>query len=95
MYGAGFCKRDKFKVGHRGFKVLKKWRQGPGDDLLSHGVVSSARQGLTSVFGMRTGVAPALESPGLYLHLNIEIYYHSNIRNIKENHTILVLILAL
>ena len=34
-----------------------------GGDLLSHTVtraVSSARQGLTSVFGMGTGVAPAL-----------------------------------
>ncbi len=35
----------------------------PGSDLLSHGVapeVSSARKGLTSVFGMGTGVSPSL-----------------------------------
>ena len=38
----------------------------PGDDLLSHTVshaVSSALEGLTSVFGMGTGVAPPLRSP--------------------------------
>ena len=37
-----------------------------GDDLRSHTVahaVSSALEGLTSVFGMGTGVAPPLESP--------------------------------
>ncbi len=38
----------------------------PGNDLLSHpqGAVPSARQGLTSVFGMGTGGSPALWSPG-------------------------------
>ena len=39
----------------------------PGDDLLSHSVaraVPSALEGLTAVFGMGTGVAPPLESPG-------------------------------
>ena len=39
----------------------------PGDDLLSHRVapaVPSALEGLTSVFGMGTGVAPPLGSPG-------------------------------
>src|SRR5690606_3017300 len=38
----------------------------PGDDLLSHtvsGAVSSALEGLTSVFGMATGVSPPLQSP--------------------------------
>ena len=43
----------------RGFKY-------PGDDLLSHPVtraVPSALRGLTSVFGMGTGVTPSLESP--------------------------------
>ena len=38
----------------------------PGDDLLSHPVtqaVPSALRGLTSVFGMGTGVTPSLESP--------------------------------
>ncbi len=39
----------------------------PGDDLLSHKValaVPSALEGLTSVFGMGTGVTPPLRSPG-------------------------------
>ena len=48
----------------------------PGNDLLSHSqaavreyafggyAVPSARQGLTSVFGMGTGGSPALWSPG-------------------------------
>jgi hypothetical protein len=39
----------------------------PGDDLLSHAVahaVPSALEGLTSVFGMGTGVSPPLWSPG-------------------------------
>ena len=39
----------------------------PGDDLLSHPVsraVPSALEGLTSVFGMGTGVSPPLWSPG-------------------------------
>jgi hypothetical protein len=39
----------------------------PGNDLLSHPAaqaVPSARTGLTSVFGMGTGVAPPLKSPG-------------------------------
>src|SRR5258706_8448473 len=39
----------------------------PGDVLLSHEVyleVPSGLKGLTAVFGMGTGVAPSLESPG-------------------------------
>ena len=39
----------------------------PGDDLLSHAVthaVPSALEGLTSVFGMGTGVSPPPLSPG-------------------------------
>ena len=39
----------------------------PGDDLLFHTVTSavpSALEGLTSVFGMGTGVTPPLRSPG-------------------------------
>ena len=39
----------------------------PGNVLLSHKVtlaVPSALEGLTSVFGMGTGVAPPLQSPG-------------------------------
>ena len=44
----------------------------PGNDLLSHGVatvVPSALEDLTSVFGMGTGVAPPLQSPGKPSHL--------------------------
>ena len=40
----------------------------PGDALLSHKValaVPSALEGLTAVFGMGTGVAPPLISPGI------------------------------
>ena len=40
----------------------------PGDALLSHKVslaVPSALEGLTSVFGMGTGVAPPLMPPGI------------------------------
>gem|GEM_PF-2770373 len=43
----------------------------PGNDLLSHSAaraVPSARAGLTAVFGMGTGVAPPLKSPGLIAH---------------------------
>ena len=39
----------------------------PGGDLLSHAVASavpSALEGLTSVFGMGTGVAPPVSLPG-------------------------------
>jgi hypothetical protein len=39
-----------------------------GNDLLSHTVtraVPSALKGLTTVFGMGTGVAPSLESPAI------------------------------
>jgi hypothetical protein len=42
--------------------------QNPGDDLFSRKAalsVSSALESLTSVFGMGTGVASPLESPGL------------------------------
>src|SRR5919197_567309 len=40
----------------------------PGSDLLSHAVahaVPSAQEGLTSVFGMGTGVAPPASPPGI------------------------------
>src|SRR5689334_12060827 len=40
----------------------------PGSDLLSHAVTSavpSALEGLTSVFGMGTGVAPPATPPGI------------------------------
>src|SRR5512136_2361785 len=44
-----------------------KDKKKPGNDLLSHSAaraVPSARAGLTSVFGMGTGVSPPLWSPG-------------------------------
>src|SRR5450759_3224000 len=44
-------------------------RKNPGDDLFSRKAalsVSSALESLTSVFGMGTGVASPLESPGSY-----------------------------
>jgi hypothetical protein len=43
------------------------WEDNPGGDLRSHAVtsaVSSALRGLTSVFGMGTGVTPAVKPPG-------------------------------
>ena len=49
----------------------------PGSDLLSHGlstIVSSALEGLTSVFGMRTGVAPPVLPPGNSLNQTYPIY---------------------
>ena len=42
----------------------------PGSDLLSHAVahaVPSALEGLTSVFGMGTGVAPPASPPGIVI----------------------------
>ncbi len=42
--------------------------EGPGNVLLSHSLaaaVSSALEDLTSVFGMGTGVAPPVWSPGI------------------------------
>jgi hypothetical protein len=47
--------------GYLGLPLIKS-----GDDLLSHAVanaVPSALKGLTSVFGMGTGVSPPLQSP--------------------------------
>ena len=44
----------------------------PGNDLLSHTVtraVPSALEGLTSVFGMGTGVSPPLQPPGKMDHI--------------------------
>ena len=49
--------------------VTSEREKKPGNDLLSHSAsraVPSARTGLTSVFGMGTGVSPSLESPGFY-----------------------------
>ena len=46
---------------------LHQGNKNPGNDLLSHTIshaVSSALEGLTSVFGMGTGVSPPLWSPG-------------------------------
>jgi hypothetical protein len=46
----------------------------PGNDLLSHSqaAVPSARQGLTSVFGMGTGGSPAPLSPGKFFMMERE-----------------------
>jgi hypothetical protein len=47
--------------------VRARCKKKPGNDLLSHSAaraVPSARAGLTSVFGMGTGVSPPLWSPG-------------------------------
>src|SRR5437870_7903519 len=54
--------------------------QSPGDVLLFHAVASavpSALKGLTSVFGMGTGVAPSLWPPGTE-------YYHNSIKRNSE-----------
>ena len=58
MIGSGVAQKK--APGKGGFSM------NPGDDLLSHTVthaVSSALEGLTAVFGMRTGVSPPLQSP--------------------------------
>ena len=58
------------KCPSKSLRILKGKR--PGDDLLSHRVVvSSALEGLTTVFGMGTGVTPPLKSPGRREHLNV------------------------
>ena len=55
-----------------------------GDDLLSHTLsraVQSALRGLTSVFGMGTGVSPAVRSPAsqarAFLHLGRWREFHA------------------
>jgi hypothetical protein len=60
----GFGRRP--RAAARVTDILEK-RKNPGDDLFSRGAapsVSSALESLTSVFGMGTGVASPLESPG-------------------------------
>ena len=55
------------RTGARAPLAFIRVRKKPGNDLLSHPAaqaVPSARTGLTSVFGMGTGVAPPSESPG-------------------------------
>ena len=45
-------------------------KSNPGNDLLFHTVASavpSALEGLTTVFGMRTGVTPPLRPPGIFI----------------------------
>jgi len=54
-------------IGAGGSDVNRGARKNPGDDLFSRKAalsVSSALESLTSVFGMGTGVASPLESPG-------------------------------
>ena len=53
-----------------GCKTQQALCENPGSDLLSHHLtmaVSSALEGLTSVFGMGTGVAPPVWPPGTSL----------------------------
>ena len=48
-------------------RIRRASEESPGNVLLSHAVahaVPSALKGLTTVFGMGTGVAPSLWSPG-------------------------------
>ncbi len=48
-------------------QIRRASQESPGNVLLSHAVahaVPSALKGLTTVFGMGTGVAPSLWSPG-------------------------------
>jgi hypothetical protein len=73
----------------------------PGSDLLSHAVTSavpSALEGLTSVFGMGTGVAPPASPPGIEISrrslaaLNTEILECSQTlhrsRSIKDENNV-------
>ena len=58
----------------------------PGNDLLSHTAahaVPSARTGLTSVFGMGTGVAPPLKSPGFNAFFCLDKLYGQASRSIS------------
>jgi hypothetical protein len=58
---------DRFSGGPCPSGLYSRKQKKPGNDLLSHPAaqaVPSARAGLTSVFGMGTGVAPPLQSPG-------------------------------
>src|SRR5262249_50337763 len=59
----------------------------PGNDLLSHAVTSavpSALEGLTSVFGMGTGVAPPASPPGIEQQANTLILECSQATNEHE-----------
>ena len=65
------------------YSMLKKK---PGNDLLSHTAahaVPSARTGLTSVFGMGTGVAPPLKSPGFNAFFCLDKLYGQASRSIS------------
>ncbi len=46
-------------------------RKKPGDVLLSHNVLQSALECLTSVFGMGTGVSTSPSSPGFLSKLDL------------------------
>ena len=59
----------------------------PGNDLLSHAVTSavpSALEGLTSVFGMGTGVAPPASPPGIGWQPNTLILECSQVMSLYE-----------
>ena len=69
----------------RSFKDIKKK---PGNDLLSHQAplaVPSAHKGLTSVFGMGTGVSPSLKLPGIWSFLNTRLAADGDTYRIPEN----------
>ena len=53
----------------------------PGSDLLSHTVTSavpSALEGLTTVFGMGTGVAPPASPPGILMMSKVKVGFGTN-----------------
>ena len=63
---AKFTRPPKWRVKLKGQEKSWPFNLTPGNDLLSHRVtpaVSSAREGLTAVFGMGTGVSPPPWSP--------------------------------
>ena len=53
----------------------------PGDVLLFHAVASavpSALEGLTTVFGMGTGVAPPASPPGILMMSKVKVGFGTN-----------------
>jgi hypothetical protein len=59
------------------FKTASRLQSNPGSHLLSHavsGIVPSAGQGLTIVFGMGTGVTPGRIATGNFRYRDIFFY---------------------
>ena len=70
-------------------KTSKNPYKKPGNDLLSHsapGAVPSALKGLTSVFGMGTGVSPSSWLPGLIIGFFVLVNF------MVKSHGLLVLV---